>query len=390
MTVWAKCRRRWPHSHQAYLLPGSPLRTSSWTKKHPQVSFEAAPRLILDRRLPSSGISQLPQDVLGSSDKVGSFCPCQVGQGHLAARILREFGIYVRTAMTWSRIQGDTLTTLHINIPTLERTRKPSTPCLFRFCFVNASSEFTTVISPTSAPQRLRPPNSPLICFDLFLVTFLGDCLSTKQPLPKSQVESHWRFMTRTTKPSFGYSHLSCSSARMSCHSHCHLYSTRSRTLPLPRGLVDHFPPTLNLASSMRGNISDHPHALPGDRGDRTANRILACMCRPSRDLAASSVPFPLFKPFLRLEVAKHLYHGTSHNIVDWNHNSIYPSSVTFHLIAFRCRSPLLLPLHIYHPTSPTQSVLPQNTRSCIDLHLAQPQMQQLPMLRRTSAPLSR
>jgi hypothetical protein len=152
----------------------------------------------------------------------------------------------------WSRIQGDTLTTLHINIPTLERTRKPSTPCLFRFCFVNASSEFTTVISPTSAPQRLRPPNSPLICFDLFLVTFLGDCLSTKQPLPKSQVKSHWRFMTRTTKPSLGCSHLSCSSARMSCHSHCHLYSTRSRTLPLPRDLVDHFPRTLNLASSMR------------------------------------------------------------------------------------------------------------------------------------------
>jgi hypothetical protein len=54
-------------------IPSSPFRTSSWTEKHPQVSFEAAPRLILDRRLLSSGISQLPQDVLGSSDKSDLF-----------------------------------------------------------------------------------------------------------------------------------------------------------------------------------------------------------------------------------------------------------------------------------------------------------------------------
>jgi hypothetical protein len=223
--------------------------------------------------------------------------------------------------------------------------------------------------------------------------------------------------MTRTTKPSFGYSHLSCSSARMSCHSHCHLYSARSRTLPLPRDLVDHFPPhsqscfqhacvySLRLSACSETiwicrfpyfheiyrwkHLRSSPCAA--QRSRRSSGEPDPCMRgRPSRDLAASSVPFPLFKPFLRLEVAKHLYHGTSHNIVDWNHNSIYPSSVTFHLIAFRRRSPLLLPLHIYHPTSPTQSVLPQNTRSCIDLHLAQPQMQQLPMLRRTSAPLPR
>jgi hypothetical protein len=46
-------------------VPSSPFRAASWTKKQPQVSFEAAPRLILDRRMLSSGISQLPQDVLG-------------------------------------------------------------------------------------------------------------------------------------------------------------------------------------------------------------------------------------------------------------------------------------------------------------------------------------
>lgn len=62
--------------------------------------------------------------------------------------------------------------------------------------------------------------------------------------------------------------------------------------------------------------------------------------------------PIPIVQTFSLSRSGKHppdLYHGTSHNIVDWNHNSIYPSPVTFPLIAFRCRSPLLLPFHIYH-----------------------------------------
>jgi hypothetical protein len=93
-------------------------------------------------------------------------------------------------------------------------------------------------------------------------------------------------------------------------------------------------------------------------------NRILACMCRPSRDRAASSVPFLLFKHFLCLEGPKHLYHVTSYNIVDGHFNSIYPSPVSRSISSPFTADPRCCYLST-STTSQTQSVLPQNTTSC-------------------------
>jgi hypothetical protein len=75
--------------------------------------------------------------------------------------------IDIISAMSWPRIQGDTLTTWYISISTWKCTRKPLTPCLSQLCVVNASSEFTSVISPTSAIPAAAATKTPSDLFRL-------------------------------------------------------------------------------------------------------------------------------------------------------------------------------------------------------------------------------